>query len=100
MAPPERSAPPSAPAETTTSSAREPSAVATPTSAAEQPASNPNPAPAACGRMPGDKIEKLRWFQGQDAECDRLETLWANVRHSDLVCKTDADCTVITTDGN
>jgi hypothetical protein len=50
--------------------------------------------------MPGDKIEKLHWSYGHDAECDRLETLWANVPHADLICKTDDDCTVVSTDGN
>ena len=51
--------------------------------------------------MPGEKIEKLRWRFGNDnAECDRLETLWANVPHADLACKTDDDCTVVSTDGN
>jgi hypothetical protein len=78
-----------------------PAAVATPASAIQPTTSNPKPAAAACGRMPGDKIEKLRWSFGQgNAECDRLETLWANVPQADLVCNSDADCTVVSTDGN
>jgi hypothetical protein len=52
--------------------------------------------------MPGDKIEKVHWAfgGGGNAECDRLETLWANVPHLDRVCKTDDDCIVIVSDGN
>jgi hypothetical protein len=58
-------------------------------------------AAVACGRMPGQKIEKVPWrFGSGNAECDRLETLWANVPQPDLACNSDADCTVVSTDGN
>jgi hypothetical protein len=58
-------------------------------------------AAVACGRMPGQKIERVPWrFGSGNAECDRLETLWANVPQADLACKSDADCTIVSTDGN
>lgn len=63
-------------------------------------ATSPSAAPT-CGRMPGQKIEKVPWrFGSGNAECDRLETLWANVPRPDLACKSDSDCTIVSTDGN
>jgi len=109
VAPPSETAPVStAPAEPMPIESAQPIAASTPEAAvgttvsASQPTtSNPKPAAAACGRMPGDKVEKVHWAFGQgNAECDRLETLWANIPHLDRVCKTDDDCTVVTTDGN
>jgi hypothetical protein len=76
-----------------------------PPSAASPTASQTEPTPskvepAACGRVPGENAEKVRWRHGNNTECDRLETVWANVPQADLACKTDADCTVVTSDGN
>jgi hypothetical protein len=70
------------------------------------PAPAPPPAgpPALCGRKPGQPIQPTPWpypaHLGGGNDCSARETLWANVPHADRTCGSDADCAVITGNGN
>jgi hypothetical protein len=87
-------------------SATEPVAISAPTNpppseAAPPPEPPPAGPPRACGRMPGERIERVTWAHGNgDAKCDALETRWANVPHRDRACRSDDECIVIAADGN
>ena len=42
------------------------------------PPHSPGPVAGACGKMPGEPVERVQWLHGKgDARCDELETRWA-----------------------
>jgi hypothetical protein len=49
-----------------------------------------------CGRRPNEPIvpQHTGWA-AVPPSCDAALTAWANVPHGDRVCRTDADCTVV-----
>ncbi|MBI4700002.1 MAG: hypothetical protein HY744_02360 [Deltaproteobacteria bacterium] len=63
------------------------------------------PGGRACGRLAHEPVRPLRspWSGTGgvgSTDCDRLETVWGNVPHEHRACQADADCVVVTGNGN